>query len=132
MEDDIRELQPEAVDAAIGEMKIEEGIEVQDFANGLNGYISTPTEIKRSHSSTPGLVNSRSQTPPRKQSTSQTPKSGVKVARRVGRQEGRWVKWADTLPRASHILWYILLHRIWREVKGVWNLKIGESKVADV
>ncbi|KAF5873705.1 putative histone H3 lysine 36 methyltransferase protein [Botrytis fragariae] len=76
MEDDIRELQPEAVDAAIGEMKIEEGIEVQDFANGLNGYISTPTEIKRSHSSTPGLVNSRSQTPPRKQSTSQTPKSG--------------------------------------------------------
>ncbi|TGO42482.1 hypothetical protein BHYA_0008g00730 [Botrytis hyacinthi] len=76
MEDDIRELQPEAVDAAIGEMKIEEAIEVQDFANGLNGYISTPTEIKRFNSSTPGLVNSRSQTPPRKQSTSQTPKSG--------------------------------------------------------
>ncbi|KAI9645961.1 histone methyltransferase set2 [Ciborinia camelliae] len=76
MADDTREVQPEAVDAALGEMKLEEGIEVQDFTNGTNGYISTPTEIKASHSNTPGSVNSRSQTPPRKQSTSRTPKSG--------------------------------------------------------
>lgn len=79
MVDDTRELQPEVVDAALGEMKLEQGIEVQDFANvtnGTNGYISTPTEIKKSHSNTPGFVNSCSQTPSRRQSTSQTPKSG--------------------------------------------------------
>ncbi|KAF7879363.1 hypothetical protein EAF04_000559 [Stromatinia cepivora] len=76
MADGTREIQPEAVDAALGEMKLEEGIEVQEFANGTNGEISTPTGIKRSPSNTPGLVNSPSQTPSRKQSTSQTPKSG--------------------------------------------------------
>lgn len=77
MADDTREILPEAVDAALGEMKLEEGIEVQGFANGTNGYISTPTEIKTSHSNTPVFIKSRSQTPSRKQSTSQTPKSEI-------------------------------------------------------
>ncbi|ESZ98069.1 hypothetical protein SBOR_1600 [Sclerotinia borealis F-4128] len=75
MADDTREIKSEAVDAALGEMKLVEGIEVQDFANGTNGYISTPPEIKRSRSNTPGLVTHRSQTPTGKQSTSQTFKS---------------------------------------------------------
>ncbi|KAA8567582.1 hypothetical protein EYC84_008057 [Monilinia fructicola] len=58
MADDTREVQPEAI-----------------FSNGTNGYISTPTEIRGSHSNTPGPVNSPSQTPSRTQSTSQTPTS---------------------------------------------------------
>lgn len=75
MADDTREVQPEAVNAALGEMKLEQGMEAQDFSNGTNGYISTPTEIRGSHSNTPGPVNSPSQTPSRNQSTSQTPTS---------------------------------------------------------
>ncbi|QSZ30627.1 hypothetical protein DSL72_000185 [Monilinia vaccinii-corymbosi] len=76
MADDTQEAQPEAVNAALGEMKLGEDMEAQDFSNGTNGYLSTPTEIKGSHPKTPDLVNSRSQSPSGNQSTSQTPKSG--------------------------------------------------------
>ncbi|KAB8295803.1 hypothetical protein EYC80_008626 [Monilinia laxa] len=75
MADDTQEVQPEAVKAALGEMKLEQGMGAQDFSNGTNGYISTFAEIRGSHSNTPGPVTSRSQTPSRNQSTSQTPTS---------------------------------------------------------
>ncbi|PQE10351.1 Histone-lysine N- H3 lysine-36 specific protein [Rutstroemia sp. NJR-2017a WRK4] len=75
MADEIKVEKPEAVNAALGEMKLEEEDEAHNHVNGTNGDISTPREFKRSHSNTPGLVNSGSQTPITKNSASQTPKS---------------------------------------------------------
>ena len=80
MADDTRDVKPEAVDAALGEMKLEEGgspSEADDAisANGTYGQAPTPGNMKRSPSTTPGPVKSASQSPVKKHSASQTPKS---------------------------------------------------------
>jgi histone-lysine N-methyltransferase SETD2 len=73
MADDTRDVKPEGVDAALGDMKLEEG-ESPD-ANGGYEQAPTPGCYKRSPSTTPGPVKSTSQSPVKKQSASQTPKS---------------------------------------------------------
>jgi hypothetical protein len=75
MADEIKVEKPEAVNAALGEMKLEEEDEAHNHVNGTNGDMSTPRESKRSQSNSPGLVKSGSQTPITKNSASQTPKS---------------------------------------------------------
>jgi len=79
MADDTRDTREEVVDAALGEMKLEEGLspsEVDDTI-ALNGKYdsSTPQDFKQSRSSTPMARKSTSQSPIKKQSASQTPKS---------------------------------------------------------
>lgn len=79
MADDTRDIRPEEVDAALGDMKLEEG-KLQNgtgdtiIVNGESKHESTYGRSKRSRSSTPAVVESRSQSPKRK-STSATPKS---------------------------------------------------------
>jgi len=81
MADDTREIKPEAVDAALGGMKLEEGgfsTEALDTmaVNGTHGDAPTPSnDIKRSQSSTPIPRKFASQSPIKKESASQTPNS---------------------------------------------------------
>jgi hypothetical protein len=80
MADDTRDIKPEAVDAALSDMKLEERRspdEAQDTiaVNGLYEQAATPGDMKRSRSSTPAAKKSASQSPIKKQSASQTPKS---------------------------------------------------------
>lgn len=80
MADDTRDIKPEGVDAALGEMKLEEGALPDDgqdtiAVNGAYEEAPTPGDYKRSPSTTPGPVKSTSQSPIKKQSASQTPKS---------------------------------------------------------
>jgi hypothetical protein len=80
MADDTRDVKPEAVDAALGEMKLEEGVsttEAEDTTsvNGAYEQAPTPGNMKRSPSTTPGPLKSASQSPVKKHSASQTPKS---------------------------------------------------------
>ena len=80
MADDTRDIKPEAVDAALGEMRLEEGaspVEAQDTVaiNGTYEDSPTPGEIKRSRSATPATRKSSSPSPIMKHSASQTPKS---------------------------------------------------------
>jgi hypothetical protein len=80
MADDTRDAKPEAVDAALDDMKLEEGDSPAEALDtiALNGTCEeapTPNDIKRSRSSTPVARKSSSQSPIKKQSASQTPKS---------------------------------------------------------
>jgi len=79
MADDTRDTKSEVVDAALSEMKLEEGVSPSDAGDtiALNGTYDAPTPeaIKRSRSSTPMARQSVSQSPIKKQSGSQTPKS---------------------------------------------------------
>ncbi|EKD20268.1 uncharacterized protein L3040_007280 [Drepanopeziza brunnea f. sp. 'multigermtubi'] len=79
MADDTREPNPEAVDAALEEMKLDEVAPAaeQDStqANGKVGKEARPSYLTRSRSSTPAVKHSASQSPLEKQSASQTPKS---------------------------------------------------------
>lgn len=81
MADDTRDPKPEAVDAALEEMKLEEQVALDEgrdtiMVNGnQNGEASTPGYLKRSRSSTPAVKNSASQSPLPRESASQTPKS---------------------------------------------------------
>ena len=69
MADDTDTVKPEAVNAALGDMKLEEGGDGRP--SGSNGSEA----VKRSPSGTPGPSNAWSQSPAMKQSASQTPKS---------------------------------------------------------
>jgi hypothetical protein len=79
MADDTRDDKPEAVDAALGDMKLEE----EAFSNGSlsNSYDgaydhpSTQNGYKRSPSTASGPLKSDTQSPYKKNSASQTPKS---------------------------------------------------------
>jgi hypothetical protein len=78
MADDTRDIKPEAVDEALGEMKLEEPSSPTADSSAVNGSSTeahAPNDIKRSLSTSPGLSKSRSQSPIKKQSASQTPKS---------------------------------------------------------
>lgn len=73
MADDTRDIKPEEVDEALGDMKIEEGQDHQNhrgFANGTLKHVD-------SRSSTPAITKSSSQSPVKRQSTSTTPKSEI-------------------------------------------------------
>ncbi|KUJ12779.1 uncharacterized protein LY89DRAFT_192605 [Mollisia scopiformis] len=78
MADDTRDIKPEAVDAALGDMKLEEGGSQYgelDTANGNYEDFPTPGGAKMSRSTTPAANKSVSQSPIKKQSASQTPRS---------------------------------------------------------
>jgi hypothetical protein len=80
MADDTRDVKPEAVNTALGDMKLEEGAPPDEAletisVNGEYEQAPTPGGYKRSPSTTPGPVKSTSQSPIKKQSASQTPKS---------------------------------------------------------
>ncbi|KAE8449170.1 histone methyltransferase set2 [Mollisiaceae sp. DMI_Dod_QoI] len=78
MADDTRDIKPEAVDAALGEMKLEEGTSQYgelDTANGKYEDFPTPGGAKMSRSTTPAIQKSATQSPFKKQSASQTPRS---------------------------------------------------------
>jgi hypothetical protein len=80
MADDTRDIKPEGVDAALGEMKLEEGVSPDDgqdtiAVNGAYEEAPTPGGYKRSPSTTLGPDKSATQSPIKKQSASQTPKS---------------------------------------------------------
>jgi hypothetical protein len=78
MADDTRDFKPEAVDAALGDMKLEEGgsrYGELDVSNGNYEDFPTPGGVKMSRSTTPAIQHSASQSPSKKQSASQTPKS---------------------------------------------------------
>lgn len=78
MADDTRDTKPGEVDAALGDMKLEEG-KLRNgtgdsiIVNGRSKNASTYERIKKSRSSTPATMESRSQSPKR-QSRSATPK----------------------------------------------------------
>ena len=80
MADDTRDLKPAAVDAALGEMKLQgdgspdEG-EDTIMVNGKHEESSTPSYLKRSRSPTPAMKQSVSQSPVKEGSASQTPRS---------------------------------------------------------
>jgi histone-lysine N-methyltransferase SETD2 len=79
MADDTRDTRSEVVDAALSEVKLEDGgspSEPEDTI-ALHGTYDAPTpeDIERSRSSTPMARKSSSQSPVKKQSASQTPKS---------------------------------------------------------
>jgi len=79
MADDTRDTREDVVDAALGEMKLEEGVSPSEAEDTIapNGRIDAPTpqDFKRSRSSTPMARKSASQSPIKEQSASQTPKS---------------------------------------------------------
>ena len=80
MADDTRDIKPEAVDTALGEMKLEEGGSHSDADDtvSLNGTYERPPkpdDMKRSSSTSPGPIKSALQSPAKKHSGSQTPKS---------------------------------------------------------
>lgn len=79
MADDTRDTKSEVVDAALSEMKLEEGMSPSDAEDtiALNGTYDAPTPeaTKRSRSSTPTDRKSASRSPVKKQSPSQRPKS---------------------------------------------------------
>jgi len=78
MADDTRDTKPEAVDEALGGMKLEEGASPASGVNGFKGTYSripTPSSIKTSFPLNPSLQKSESQSPIKSQSASQTPKS---------------------------------------------------------
>lgn len=79
MADDARDIKSEAVDTALGEMKIEEergsdGPHETTASNGKYEDAPTPGDIKRSRSGTPAQ-KSTPRSPPKNSSASQTPKS---------------------------------------------------------
>lgn len=79
MADDSRDIKSEAVDTALGEMKLEEGGESDEAhmttaSDGKSEDAPTPGDIKRSRSGTPAQ-KSASRSPPKNSSASQTPKS---------------------------------------------------------
>ena len=82
MADDTRDAKPEAVDAALGDMKLEEDdaseaiydtITVEDTSRDTQAL----SDLKRSRSSTPAISKSASQSPAKLQSSSPSPKSEV-------------------------------------------------------
>lgn len=80
MADDTRDIKSEAVDKALGGMKLEEVASPDETletieVNSEYEQAPTPSGFKRSPSTTPGPVKSTSQSPTKKQSASQTPKS---------------------------------------------------------
>jgi histone-lysine N-methyltransferase SETD2 len=80
MADDTRDTKPESVDAALGEMKLEETVhpvsgESTIAVNGKYEDTPSPTDMKNSRSATPVARKSSSQSPLKGQSASQTPKS---------------------------------------------------------
>ncbi|KAH7360841.1 hypothetical protein BKA65DRAFT_391942 [Rhexocercosporidium sp. MPI-PUGE-AT-0058] len=80
MADDTRDPKPGAVDAALEDMKLQEGgspDEEEDtiMVNGKHEEVSTSSSIKRSRSSTPAIKQSASQSPLQRGSASQTPRS---------------------------------------------------------
>lgn len=80
MADDTRDPKSGAVDAALGEIKLQEGgspDEGEDtiMVNGRHDESSTPSYLKRSRSSTPAVKQYGSQSPFQRGSASQTPKS---------------------------------------------------------
>ncbi|KAH6681707.1 hypothetical protein B0J14DRAFT_221395 [Halenospora varia] len=76
MAEDTREFKPEAVDAALEEMKLEGESPPRDtiVANGYD-KVPTPGKSEKSRSSTPATKKSASRSPYPKQSASQSPKS---------------------------------------------------------
>ncbi|KAK2630074.1 hypothetical protein QTJ16_000894 [Diplocarpon rosae] len=90
MVDDTRDTKPGAVDAALGEMKIEEGdaqAEGQDtiMVNGSTEEETKPSYLIRSPSSTSTVKMPASQSPyPKEESTSLTPKSQNEVEEVIG------------------------------------------------
>lgn len=76
MAEDTREFKPEAVDAALEEMKLE-GESPPGDTIVANGYdeVPTPGKSEKSRSSTPATKKSASRSPYPKQSASQSPKS---------------------------------------------------------
>ncbi|KAH7418501.1 hypothetical protein BKA64DRAFT_200885 [Cadophora sp. MPI-SDFR-AT-0126] len=80
MADDTRDPKPAAVDAALGEMKLQGDGSPEDqedtiMVNGKQEESSTPSYMKRSRSSTPAIKQSASQSPVKRESASQTPRS---------------------------------------------------------
>lgn len=76
MADDTRDTKPEVVNAALGEMKLEEGFPAEDTKVVNGAYdVPTPNFGKRSRTSTPMGIHSSSRSPVKKESASQTPKS---------------------------------------------------------
>lgn len=75
MADDTRDVKPEAVDTALGEMKLEEGATEGKLVNGTHGGISTPADLKGSLHPTLDAVKFESRSPPDMHNDSPTPKS---------------------------------------------------------
>jgi hypothetical protein len=80
MADDTRDMKPEAVDEALGEMKLEEEASLDEVLDtiaveGTYSQAPTPGSMNKSPSPTPASTKSESQTPIKRQSASQTPKS---------------------------------------------------------
>ncbi|KAL5326633.1 hypothetical protein ACEPPN_004320 [Leptodophora sp. 'Broadleaf-Isolate-01'] len=80
MADDTRDPKPAAVDAALEDMKLQEGGSPDEegdtiMVNGKHEESSTPSYLKRSRSSTPAIKQSTSQSPFQRGSASQTPRS---------------------------------------------------------
>jgi hypothetical protein len=77
MADDIRDIRPEDVDEALGDMKLEEGASPAPGANVNEIFARLPSlsGTNRSSSTTPVPSKSRSRSPIKSQSASQTPKS---------------------------------------------------------
>ncbi|TVY75780.1 H3 lysine-36 specific histone-lysine N-methyltransferase [Lachnellula suecica] len=76
MADDTRDVKPEAVDSALGDMKLEEGgspLENGFADDGAYEQAPTPGSSKKSRSSTPAMGNSRTQSPMKKQSATPSP-----------------------------------------------------------
>jgi len=76
MADDTREMKPEDVDEALGDMKLEEGASGANAAFARTPSFSAPNG---SSSTTPVPSKSRSRSPIKSQSASQTPKSEYEV-----------------------------------------------------
>ncbi|TVY36643.1 Histone-lysine N-methyltransferase,H3 lysine-36 specific [Lachnellula subtilissima] len=78
MADNSHGVKPEAVDTALGDMKLEEEDSPMrnGFTNGTYEKAPTPGYSNKSRSSTPPITNSRSQSPVTKQIASQSPESG--------------------------------------------------------
>ncbi|RDL39325.1 Histone-lysine N-methyltransferase [Venustampulla echinocandica] len=76
MADDTREIKPDTVNVALGDMKLEEGT-LQVEGEGVNGIYdgvpTTPGKVEMSGSSTPATRNSASQSPVKKKSASLSP-----------------------------------------------------------
>ncbi|KAL2074301.1 hypothetical protein VTL71DRAFT_8079 [Oculimacula yallundae] len=80
MADDTRDLNPGAVDAALEEMKLQEGgspggDDDTIMVNGNHGGSSTPRNLQRSRSLSPAMKQSASQSPVQNGSARQTPRS---------------------------------------------------------
>ena len=85
MADDTREIKAEAVESALGDIKLEEHA-VKGRSTSVNGHSrsATPADIKRSKSTTPAPLKSESQSPVKKERSSQTPLSDDEQEEVVG------------------------------------------------